>query len=88
MRYTLIRTKQFEKSFKKLSKVEKALTISKLEIFSQTPLHPSLRAKHIQGTKNLFEASVNMDIRFVWRYDGDRIILMLDIGHHDILNNY
>ena len=44
--------------------------------------------KRIQGTGDLFEFSVNMDVRVIWQYDGDTIILLLDIGHHDILNQF
>lgn len=30
----------------------------------------------------------NMDVRVIWEYDGDTLILLLDIGHHDILNQF
>jgi mRNA-degrading endonuclease YafQ of YafQ-DinJ toxin-antitoxin module len=86
MKYTVLRSKLFDKHFVKLSKQEQRLVISKLRILEDSPLHPSLRTKHIQGLHGLFEASVNMDIRLIWRYEGDKIILMLDVGHHDILN--
>lgn len=29
-----------------------------------------------------------MDIRVIWEYDGETLILLLDIGHHDILNQF
>ena len=64
------------------------LTTQKLEILEMDPLYPSLRTKRIQGTVDLFEFSVNMDVRVIWQYDGDTIILLLDIGHHDILNQF
>ena len=51
-------------------------------------MHPSLRTKRIQGSSYLFECSVNMDIRIIWHYEGDEIILLLDIGHHGILDRY
>ena len=62
--------------------------LKKLEILEMDPLYPSLRTKRIQGTVDLFEFSVNMDVRVIWQYDGDTIILLLDIGHHDILNQF
>ena len=34
---------------------------------------------------NRYEFSVNMDIRVIWQYEGDNIIALVDIGHHDIL---
>ena len=39
----------------------------------------------IQGIDGLFECSVNMDIRILWKYEDGKIILLLEIGHHDIL---
>ena len=67
---------------------EKKQIKAKVGILSQNPLHPSLRTKRIQGTDNLFECSVNMDIRIIWYYEDDKLIMLLDVGHHDILNSY
>lgn len=50
--------------------------------------HPSLRTKRIQGTTDLFECSVNMDIRIIWYYEGSKMIILLDVGHHDILKQF
>ena len=71
-----------------LNAAERAQLKKKLEILEMDPLYPSLRTKRIQGTVDLFEFSVNMDVRVIWQYDGDTIILLLDIGHHDILNQF
>lgn len=60
----------------------------KLQLFSENPLHPSLRIKRLQGTDDLFEFSVNMDIRVIWFYEGESLVALVDIGHHDILRNY
>ena len=30
----------------------------------------------------MFEMSVNMDIRILWKYENGVIILLLDVGHH------
>lgn len=51
-------------------------------------MHPSLRTKRIQGTKDLFERSVNMNICMIWYYEGDKLIILIDVGHHDILEQY
>ncbi|MCC8048074.1 MAG: type II toxin-antitoxin system YafQ family toxin [Oscillospiraceae bacterium] len=85
MAYLITPTKRFEKHFKSLTAQEKAQLKSKLQLLAENPLHPSLRTKRIQGTKGLFECSVNMDIRIIWYYEGDRLIILLDVGHHDIL---
>ena len=79
-------TRRFQKHFKKLTQAEKKQIKSKVEMLSDNPLHPSLRTKRIQGTDDLFECSVNMDIRIIWYYEDDQLILLLDVGHHNILD--
>ena len=88
MTYKITYTKRFAKNLQKLTAAEKTQLKKKLEILMMDPLYPSLRTKRIQGTETLFEFSVNMDVRVIWEYDGDTIILLLDIGHHDILNRF
>jgi len=83
--YKLEPTKQFSKALKKLSGNEQRTVANKLEILVDDPFHPSLRTKKVQRLKDVFESSVNMDIRLLWQHKGNRIILMIDIGHHDIL---
>jgi mRNA-degrading endonuclease RelE of RelBE toxin-antitoxin system len=59
----------------------------KLDIMADNPRHPSLRAKKIKGHEDIFEASINMDIRITWEYFRDGILLR-NIGEHDkTLNN-
>ncbi|MCL2213474.1 MAG: type II toxin-antitoxin system YafQ family toxin [Oscillospiraceae bacterium] len=84
--YKISPTKQFEKSLKRLSSKEQKSVATKLLLLAQNPMHPSLRTKKIKGIDNTFECSVNMDIRIIWFYEGDKIIVLLDIGHHDILD--
>ncbi len=88
MAYKITYTKRFLKNFKRLNAAEKAQLKKKLELLMQDPLYPSLRTKRIQGTASLFEFSVNMDVRVIWEYEGDTLILLLDIGHHDILDQF
>lgn len=84
--YKLNYTKNFEKDLKKLSAPEQKAVAQKLKILVQNPFYPSLRTKKVQGLDNVFEMSVNMDIRILWRYENGVIILLLDVGHHkDIL---
>ena len=83
--YKLEYTKAFEKSLKKLSGSEQRAVAGKLRILTENPFHPSLRTKKVQRIKDVFECSVNTDIRILWAYKDDRIILLINIGHHDIL---
>ena len=86
--YQLTFSKAFKKQYKKFSIHERKQITNKLKLLSQNPSHPSLRAKRIQGTDYLFECSVNMDIRIIWYYEDDRIIILADVGHHDILRKF
>ena len=80
--YKLKYTKEFEKNLKSLTASEQKMVANKLKLFIQNPFYPSLRTKKVQGLENVFEMSVNMDIRILWKYDNGIIILLLDIGHH------
>ena len=80
--YKLKYTKEFEKDLKKLSPKEQKAVMVKLKLLMQEPFYPSLRAKKVQGIDNVFEMSVNMDIRVLWKYENGVIILLLDVGHH------
>lgn len=88
MAFKITYSKAFKKHYKKLSDIEKKQTKKKLKIFIENPTHPSLRTKKIQGVDDLWETSVNMDIRIIWFYENNELIFLLDIGHHDILDKF
>lgn len=81
-------SERFKKHYKKLTEQEKNQFKNKLRQFVENPATPSLRTKKIQGTDGLFEFSVNMDIRVIWHYEGTELVILVDIGHHDILYKY
>lgn len=85
MKYQISFSKRFKKSFKKLTLAEKQLFYSKLKLLINNYQHPSLRTRKIQGTELLYESSINMSIRIIWHFLEDELIVMIDIGHHDIL---
>ena len=62
MAFKITFTDRFQKHFKDLNEIEKKQLRNKLTILSENPLHPSLRTKRIQGTEDLFECSVNIDV--------------------------
>ena len=84
MAYRLQLERSFAKHYKKLTAIERGMVDDKLRILASDPWHPSLRTKRIQGTGE-FEVSVNMDIRMAITFEGDRLIIMLDVDHHDKL---
>ena len=86
--FKFIPDKHFVKNYKKLTAQLQKQIDEKLIRLAENPNHPSLRTKRIQGTERLFESSVNMDIRLIWHYEGDKLIILLDVGHHDILKRF
>ena len=88
MAFQITFTDRFQKHYSDLTESERKQLRNKLAILAENPLHPSLRTKRIQGTDDLFECSVNMDIRIIWYYEGNTMIILVDVGHHDILKKY
>jgi len=80
-------TNKFVKQAKNLTAVERKQLEKAIWNLTENPTQSSLRTKKYQSLQNVFESSVNMDIRILWRYKlGDRtIILLLSCGHHDLL---
>ena len=87
MKFKIVITRTFEKNLKKLTHIEQRQVASKLKLLQTDPYYPSLRNKKIKGFQDLFECSINMDIRILWKYEGKDIIITLDIGHHSIVDN-
>jgi len=83
--YNVVPSKKFYREFGKLSEEDKRKVLNTLDILAVTPFYSSLRTKKIQG---IFESSVNMDIRIIWHFQGSRIIIALDVGHHDVIRKY
>lgn len=77
MAYEFTFTPRFQKHFKGLTALEKKHLKNKLELLAQNPSHPSLRTKRIQDTTDLFECSVNMNIRIIWYYEAEAAQYML-----------
>ncbi len=86
MAYQFTFTSRFQKHYSALNANERKQIARKLRLLAENPLHPSLRTKRIKGADELFECSVNMDIRIIWYYEGDKMIILIDDGHHDILD--
>ncbi len=81
----LLRTDQFRNDYKRLSSRIQKQTERKLRIFIQNPFHPSLRTKKVQGEvlgfRDVYEGSITMNYRFLFRITRDTYEL-LRIGTH------
>ena len=84
----LIRNERFNKRFKELPARIRELTDKKIQLLLANPHHPSLRVKkikgEIEGYKNVFEASISKNYRFLFQINTDSYIL-LTCGTHDKL---
>ena len=82
----LYRSERFVKELKKLLK-KGVLTAIQLEKFllliESNPQHPSLRTKKIQGTDEIFEASITMGIRVTFQYIKPDTIYLRNVGEHN-----
>ncbi len=75
---------KFKKAYRKLPEEIQKTFDQKLTLFFKDMLHPSLRVKRIQGTKDRWEGSVTMKYRFTFQISNDVLIFRV-IGAHDIL---
>jgi mRNA-degrading endonuclease RelE of RelBE toxin-antitoxin system len=83
--YIVVFTKKFDREMDKLSQADQEKVMSKISVLENNPFYPSLRTKKFHGMPGYFESSVNMDIRILWYFEGGRIILVTDVGHHDLV---
>lgn len=76
------RSDRLKNNYAKLNDEIKKKVKARLKLMSENPMHPSLSTRRIQGTENIFEASVNMSIRMTWQYvEGG--VLIRNVGEHD-----
>ncbi|MCL2168435.1 MAG: cytotoxin [Defluviitaleaceae bacterium] len=70
-----------------MSKVDQHRVDEKMKLLARDPRHKSLRTKRYHGSvkDEVWESSVSMSIRILWRYEDGKIILLMNVGHHDIL---
>ncbi len=82
----IIRSPRFDRTYRKLHKKVKQQFKQKMKLLvSSNFTHPSLRIKKIKGTKNIWEASIDMSYRFSFEKIEDGIRLRV-IGKHDVFD--
>ena len=80
--YKIKFTGRFVRSYKELEKATRTQVDKALQLLITNPKHPSLRVKRIKGTKNIWEARVDMSIRITLRFEGN-VIQLRNVGTHD-----
>lgn len=80
----ITRTDPFKKDFKKLPKEIRIKTEQSLRFLVENIHHPSLRARKMEGVRDIWEASVTMQYRITFEIRKDAYVLRR-IGTHAIL---
>lgn len=80
-------SENFKRAVFALNESDKKQLKKKLKLMLINPRHPSLRSKKIQGTVDIFEASINMNIRITWQYTKNGILLRNIEEHNKTLKN-
>lgn len=80
--FNLELSNRFVRSYKKLNRATRLQVDKTLQVIVINPNHPSLRLKRIKGTKDIWEASVNMSIRITLSFLEDTIQLR-NVGTHE-----
>ncbi len=75
-------TEQFEQAYEKLTNAEKRSVRKALTLLGDNLKHPSLRARKMEGSKNIWEARPSKRLRMTFEMAGETI-LMRNVGEHD-----
>ncbi len=77
-------SKKFVSSLRKLAAADKTAVILAVELFQESPLHPSLRNHALMGRMNGKRAIVvDHDLRIVFTERGNyQDVTLLDVGGH------
>ena len=81
----LVWTEPFLDDFRALPQRIQRQVLSKLELLAGNLLHPSLRVKRVKGHEGLYEASVNMQYRLLFRVLDEGLVLDR-VGTHKVFN--
>lgn len=77
-----VETSRFKKAYRSLPENAKIRVKEALRKLATSIKHPSLQAKKIKGTKDIWEARVSLDYRLTFQMVKDYFILR-NVGHHD-----
>jgi mRNA-degrading endonuclease RelE of RelBE toxin-antitoxin system len=76
---------RFKRALKNLPPEIRQKVKKTFELFRENPRHPSFHTKKVKGLKNIWEGRIDINYRFLFRYDGDTVVF-LNIGPHDIID--
>ncbi len=74
-------TERADKDYAALSVTVRKTFGKQLEFLLANPRHPSLRAKKLEGSDDLWQARVNRSWRFYFKIDGDEYAILGIVPH-------
>jgi addiction module RelE/StbE family toxin len=78
--------KSFTEQFSKLAKAQKQLVKDALELFSEDPMHDSLRNHPLKNEWSQYRSiTADDDLRLHYRVVSEDIVLFVAVGSHDEL---
>jgi mRNA-degrading endonuclease RelE of RelBE toxin-antitoxin system len=77
-------TKSFEDDYRELPKILQKAVDKKLLLLLENFKYPSLRAKKMDGYKNIWEARISQGYRLTFSIS-DTVYIIRRVGAHDIL---
>lgn len=77
-----VRSEKFKKCFISLPSEIQNIAEKKMFLLAQNLRHPSLRVKKMEGTDDIWEASITMNYRLTFKIEKDELQLRV-IGKHD-----
>jgi len=86
--YIVFSSRKVKKMLAKLPSADKNALLKKIRLLEDDPFYPSLRCKQVLGNPGYYEFSVNMNLRVIWYYKSSRIIVLMKIGGHDIIDEF
>lgn len=78
-------TPRFRKSFDSLDGLVKKKFVKQFKLFLSNLFHPSLNTEKLQPKeKNIWSFRLDKNYRVIFTFEGSEMIVLLDVGPHDI----
>lgn len=79
---TFLWTARFERAYRALSHDAQAAVDGHLRLMERNWRHPSLRAKKLEGVRNVWAIRISRDLRLTFEPIREGVVLR-NVGHHD-----
>ncbi len=82
--HKLYATDKFKNARDSFSENEKKQVIKAVALLQRDPRYPGLNTKKLKGKPGIMESRVNKDLRILWQFRND-VIVLLAVGRHKIV---